>query len=149
MTTLFSLTTAVKRPSLLRLSLSILLILLLISGVVLYTSPIGQRYWANQTAALPVHGVQRVQLLSDTQLNHVFAPAVVELPAGTTLTWEFADVDEAGQPVAHNIVFADSASPVQAVGQYQRTFDTPGTFDYVCTLHPFMAGRVQVVAADN
>jgi plastocyanin len=34
----------------------------------------------------------------------------------------------------------------QRSGTFRRTFDQPGTYDYVCTLHPQMTGRVLVTA---
>ena len=108
-------------------------------------SPPGQRYLANQTAAPVEADVNRVLVLADDALNHVFSPAVIQVEAGTTVTWEFADVDEDGAPVAHNVVFGDAASPVLTEGDYSRMFAEAGVYDYVCTLHAFMNGRVVVV----
>mgnify|MGYP001047024852 CR=1 FL=1 len=85
-----------------------------------------------------------IELLADDTLNHVFAPAVTQIEPGTTITWHFRDVDEDGQLVAHNVVFDDQASPVQTTGAFSRTFTEPGTYQYVCTLHPFMEGAVIV-----
>jgi plastocyanin len=39
----------------------------------------------------------------------------------------------------------DSGEPL-ASGAFRRTFDQPGTYDYTCTLHPQMTGRVVVTA---
>lgn len=33
-----------------------------------------------------------------------------------------------------------------AQGTYSFTFRTPGTFDYICSIHPFMYGTVVVTA---
>ncbi|WP_205624178.1 plastocyanin/azurin family copper-binding protein [Amycolatopsis vancoresmycina] len=36
-------------------------------------------------------------------------------------------------------------SPTLQTGQsYQYTFSTPGTFEYLCTIHPFMTATVTV-----
>ncbi len=110
-------------------------------------SPPGQRYFANQTAAPAEADVNRVLVLADDALNHVFSPAVIQVETGTMVTWEFADVDEGGVPVAHNVVFSDEASPVLTEGDYSRMFAEAGVYDYVCTLHAFMSGRVVVVDA--
>jgi plastocyanin len=44
----------------------------------------------------------------------------------------------------HNVVFSDAASPEQATGTFRPTFDQPGTYTYVCTVHAFMEGVVIV-----
>ncbi len=47
--------------------------------------------------------------------------------------------------VQHDVVFDDgSSSARQRNGTWQRAFDRPGTYNYVCTLHPNMTGRVVV-----
>jgi plastocyanin len=71
-----------------------------------------------------------------------FSPAAIQVPAGTEVTWSFQD----GQ-VPHN-VHGDgwgSGEP-QRSGTFRHTFDRPGTYDYTCTLHPRMTGRVVVTA---
>jgi plastocyanin len=36
-------------------------------------------------------------------------------------------------------------SPLLAPGEtFTRTFDTPGVFPYLCSVHPFMTGSVTV-----
>jgi plastocyanin len=118
--------------------------LLLVAATAVFFSPIGQRWQADQTSAAPVQGANQIEILADNALNHVFAPAVTQVSEGTTVTWQFKDVDEDGQPVAHNVVFSDEASPVQATGSFSRTFTKPSTYVYVCTLHAFMDGVVIV-----
>lgn len=120
---------------------------LLIALMAVLLSPIGVRWRANQTAAAPVIGAVYIDILADPELNHVFAPAVTQIEAGQAVTWRFADIDEDGEPVAHNIVFDDMASPVQTEGTFSREFAEPGTYSYVCTLHPFMEGAVVVTEA--
>jgi plastocyanin len=74
--------------------------------------------------------------------NNAFQPPNAEAPTRTTVTWTNAD------QVPHDIKFADGQrSPVlQFGGTYQRVFDSPGTFDYECTIHLGMVGRVTVIA---
>jgi plastocyanin len=71
-----------------------------------------------------------------------FSPAAIEVPAGTEVTWSFQD-----GPVPHNVEGDgwESGDP-QRSGTFRRTFDQPGTYDYACTLHPQMTGRVVVTA---
>ena len=62
-----------------------------------------------------------------------FKPEKLTVEAGTTVTWRFED-----QGIPHDVVADDKSfkSEVQDSGQFQHTFDKPGTYKYVCTLHP-------------
>lgn len=68
-----------------------------------------------------------------------FQPAAVQVPTGTTVTWEWDDGD-----VVHDVAGDDFASELKADGEFAHTFDTPGTYTYECTVHPGMVGRVIV-----
>lgn len=69
-----------------------------------------------------------------------FTPGAVTIEPGTTVTWEWNDGD-----VEHDVVFDDFQSEVQSSGTYTHTFEEPGTYEYVCSLHPNMKGTVFVV----
>ena len=68
-----------------------------------------------------------------------FVPAVIEVPAGTTVTWRFDDGS-----VPHNVSGDGFSSPVQAKGTFTHRFERPGTYGYRCTLHDKMRGQVIV-----
>lgn len=68
-----------------------------------------------------------------------FQPAAVQVPAGTTVTWEWDDGD-----IVHDVAGDSFASELKAQGEFAHTFDTPGTYTYECTVHPGMVGRVIV-----
>jgi plastocyanin len=72
-----------------------------------------------------------------------FTPAAIEVPAGTKVTWTLADGS-----VPHDVKGDGfhSGEP-QTSGTYSYTFDKPGTYEYACTVHPQMTGRVVVTAA--
>lgn len=74
--------------------------------------------------------------------NNAFGPPNAEVPTRTTVTWTNAD------QVPHDVKFdgGPQSEVLQSGGTYQRVFDAPGTYDYVCTIHPEMVGRVTVVA---
>ncbi len=59
--------------------------------------------------------------------------------AGTTVTWVFQD------DMPHNVVGDGFASEIMQSGTFTYTFTDPGTYPYVCTLHPNMTGTVVVV----
>jgi plastocyanin len=69
-----------------------------------------------------------------------FDPVAVEVPTGTTVTWRFED-----GPVPHDVTGDGwkSGEP-QSEGTYRHAFDQPGTYDYRCTVHSGMKGRVVV-----
>ncbi|MUL63708.1 amidase [Mycobacterium sp. CBMA 234] len=73
--------------------------------------------------------------------NFAFAPATLTVPAGTTVTWTNHDEDP------HNVVAEGGQfrSPTMGSGAtFSYVFATPGTFAYVCGIHPFMHGTVVV-----
>ncbi len=73
--------------------------------------------------------------------NFAFSPVAVTVRAGTTVTWTNKD----GEP--HTVTERNKAfaSPVLSSGQsYSHTFTTPGSYSYLCTIHPFMVATVVV-----
>ncbi|MGW4525385.1 cupredoxin domain-containing protein [Amycolatopsis sp. NPDC004378] len=75
--------------------------------------------------------------------DFAFAPAATTVKKGTTVTWTNQDQD------AHTVTSTGSGGPLRSptlqTGQsYQYTFGTPGTFEYLCTIHPFMTATVTV-----
>jgi plastocyanin len=73
--------------------------------------------------------------------NFAFAPATLTVKAGSTVTWTNRD-DE-----PHTVAASDGSfhSPGMGTGAtFSHTFSTPGTFDYVCSIHPTMHGSVVV-----
>jgi uncharacterized protein (TIGR03118 family) len=74
-------------------------------------------------------------------LNLRFTPDAISIPVGGVLTWTNSD------GFAHTV--KGDATPFASgmlnnKGTFTQTFDTPGTFDYHCTIHPFMRGKVVV-----
>ena len=73
-----------------------------------------------------------------------FVPAEKSVVAGTTVTWVNLDGEE------HDVITNDLTiiSPLVKPGEsWSFTFDTPGTYAYVCDLHTGMAGVITVSAA--
>ena len=87
--------------------------------------------------AAPATGVTEV-VVKDMK----FAPRVIEVPAGTTVTWRFEDGD-----TPHDVKGDGFESEVMRTGTFTHTFATPGTYDYRCTLHSQMTGRVIVTGS--
>jgi amicyanin len=73
-----------------------------------------------------------------------FAPETLTITAGDTVTWTNEDA------VIHTATGVNGAFDSGDLDQgesYSLTFTTPGTYDYLCTPHPMMTGRIVVVAA--
>jgi plastocyanin len=73
-------------------------------------------------------------------LDNRFDPTATTVTPGTTVTWTW------GGRVDHNVTFDDgAASGSKSTGNYQRTFNTAGTFSYHCTIHgAAMSGTITV-----
>jgi amicyanin len=70
-----------------------------------------------------------------------FNPATLTVPVGTTVTWTNKDEEP------HTIAAKDGSfhSPgIDTHGTYSFTFTTAGSYDYTCSIHPFMTGTVVV-----
>ena len=71
----------------------------------------------------------------------VFTPGSVDIAAGGTVTWSFS-------ALAHTVTFQTANSPADVPAttnnQVPRPFPTPGTYHYICTIHPGMSGTVVV-----
>jgi len=73
--------------------------------------------------------------------NFSFAPAAASVPTGGTVRWTNRD------DVPHVIMSTEKnfKSPVlDTDGQFSHTFERPGNYDYFCSLHPKMTGRITV-----
>jgi plastocyanin len=68
-----------------------------------------------------------------------FEPPAIQVRPGTTVTWHFED-----GAVAHDVRADGFRSPIQKRGTFTHRFDQTGTFEYRCTLHVSMTGRVIV-----
>jgi plastocyanin len=80
-------------------------------------------------------------------VNNAFSPATITVPVGSTVTWQW---NSSG--VTHNVTFQDGVtSGNMNTGSFPRTFDTAGTFPYLCTIHGSlgMTGTVTVTAASG
>ena len=76
-----------------------------------------------------------------TMIGNSFDPVAVTVPVNGKVLW-------VGSGTTHNVAFGSADAPSGcgnwSIGDCLRTFPTAGIFDYVCTLHSGMAGRVTV-----
>ncbi len=82
-------------------------------------------------------------------VHNCFSPNPDMVAPGTTVTWKNTDTVShyvtSGQPSDNTTgtVF-DSGNLIKPQGTFQFTFANPGTFNYFCTVHPWMTGQVIV-----
>ena len=72
--------------------------------------------------------------------NFAFEPKTVTIKVGQTVTWTNQD------SVAHTVTGDGGidSGDLSKGKSYSKTFDTEGTFDYHCSIHPSMTGQVIV-----
>jgi LPXTG-motif cell wall-anchored protein len=78
--------------------------------------------------------------------DFAFSPKSITIDAGDTVTWRNTD------DVAHSATAEDGTFDTGTFGKgssRSETFDTAGTFQYICTPHPFMKGTIKVNAASG
>jgi plastocyanin len=77
-----------------------------------------------------------------------FVPDTLTVSKGTTVSWTNGDSTlhtvTSGSPEAGNSGTEFDSSYLAAGKTFQHQFNTAGTFDYYCTLHPYMKGKVVV-----
>jgi amicyanin len=73
--------------------------------------------------------------------NFTFAPAELTVSVGTTVTWDNHD-DIPHTVVEKNKLFRSKA--LDTDDSYSFTFTSAGTYDYFCSLHPHMVGKIIV-----
>ncbi|MCU1752878.1 cupredoxin family copper-binding protein [Pseudomonas sp. 6D_7.1_Bac1] len=74
----------------------------------------------------------------------MFGPKEVTIAVGTTVTWVNDDQTVHTLMETHK-VFHSAA--LDTNDQFSYQFNTPGTYEYYCTLHPQMIGKIIVSAA--
>lgn len=72
--------------------------------------------------------------------DFAFSPETVEIDAGATVTWTNLDTE------THTVVGDGGigSDELQQDGEYSKTFPTPGSYSYRCSIHPAMEGTVIV-----
>jgi len=93
-------------------------------------------------AAGPAGGAEPAQPVIELQA-FMFGPMALTVPAGTAVAWKNLD------PEPHTVVSLDGTFRSGALDQgesFTFTFAKPGTYRYVCSIHPQMTGTIVVTA---
>jgi polar amino acid transport system substrate-binding protein len=97
--------------------------------------------FAHAAAAQPAATDENVSIA-----NFTFMPPEQYVLVGKTVTWTNKD------PVDHTVTSVDGtwdSGPISTGNTFSYTFDQPGDFVYVCTIHAGMAGVIHAVADAN
>ena len=86
-----------------------------------------------------------------------FVPNILNISAGTTVNWTNGDLISyesfeleqvhtvtSGNPDTGNIGREFDSGFLHAGKSFHHTFNSTGSFDYFCFIHPFMTGRIVV-----
>lgn len=95
-------------------------------------------------------GVDRLAEAMITKFE--YQPAKIGVKAGTTVVWTNGDRFD------HDVLVVGRKSPagedtrselVNLNGKIAMTFNEPGTYVYICSVHPFMQGEIVVEPATS
>jgi amicyanin len=73
--------------------------------------------------------------------NFKFTPPTLVVTAGATVTWTNADDSP------HTVREIDGkfkSAALDTDDTYSQTFAEPGEYGYICSIHPYMAGKIVV-----
>ncbi len=75
--------------------------------------------------------------------DNYFLPAEISVPAGTQVTWLNSG------STRHTTTASGlwDSGAIDPGGRWAAVFRVPGTYDYACTIHPEMRGRLTVTAS--
>jgi plastocyanin len=73
-------------------------------------------------------------------VDFAYQPPLLNVTTGTQVTWTNAGV------APHTVSFqeGDSSGTLETGGTFERTFETAGSFAYICAIHPAMTGTINV-----
>jgi plastocyanin len=110
------------------------------SPSMLYQYPV----YAQTTAA----SVSIVQGSSSPTVSKPYDPSQLTVKAGTSVIWTNNDSTihtvTSGLPEKGDVGMLFDSSLISPGMTFVHVFDKQGTFDYSCTLHPFMHGQINV-----
>jgi plastocyanin len=94
-------------------------------------------------ALVPIAAARRARAAESmvTIDNFTFSPTPLTIPLGATVTWMNED------DIPHSIYCQSlnlRSHSMDTKESFAHRFDQPGTFDYVCGIHPHMRGRLIV-----
>ncbi len=118
-----------------KIVIGIVAVIIVIGGIFYFTQ---NKY---QPAQQPATQQPQTQVAANTISiqNFAFNPGTLTVTQGTTVTWTNQD------PTTHKIKSDTfNSSDLNQGDTFTFTFNTKGTFDYSCAIHPSMTGKIVV-----
>jgi plastocyanin len=101
-----------------------------------------------QTMTASSASVSIVPGSSSPTTSKPYDPSPLTVKAGTSVTWTNKDASihtvTSGLPEKGDVGTLFDSSLISPGDTFVHVFDKQGTFDYSCTLHPFMHGQIIV-----
>ena len=94
--------------------------------------------------------MKTIEIVKNADGKFVFSETNVKIKAGQTIKWVAVDAD-----VPHQLVPASEGDALTDTGEFDATnpptqrFDTPGTINYICAIHPSMRGTITVADTEE
>ena len=119
----------------------LLIALLLILSVALFACSQTKEQTSSQTTT--VQAPVKTESSSSSAMvkiqNFAYDSEVISIKKGESVLWKNYD------NVPHDVVFSDFKSPLLKKDQtFTQQFNVAGTYEYYCSLHPNMIGKVVV-----
>ncbi len=111
------------------------------AAVLMATLVFGIAALGGVTQNFAVRAQQAPQTLEVKIDNFSFGPGTLTVPVGTTVTWTNRD------DIPHTVVSTDKVFKSKVLDtdeKFSFTFNKPGTYEYFCSIHPKMTGKVVV-----
>jgi plastocyanin len=91
-------------------------------------------------------GSSSVSIVGATASSFAFSPRTIVITAGDTVRW----VNNSSTSEGHTATGKNFDSGFMKPGdRYSHTFKDPGSFSYICSIHPFMKGTVTVKSSGS
>jgi plastocyanin len=106
--------------------------------VIIVTAAAGGSWKA--VASAPTRGNKTAETVVKID-NFTFSPATITVTPGSTVRWTNHD------DIPHNVESEDKSFKSKAMGtdeNFSYTFTKPGTYSYLCSIHPRMTGKIIV-----
>ncbi|MET9906062.1 plastocyanin/azurin family copper-binding protein [Streptomyces sp. NPDC006476] len=110
------------------------------------TALLGALFVTGAAVVLPAPAAEAAGTHQVVMSGYAFAPRSLTVTAGDTVTW--TNRDQAPHDVKTTSGPASVHSPMLSKGgSWSHTFTTPGTYGYLCTVHPGMTAQLVVEPA--
>ncbi len=121
-----------------KIIIGIVILVIVIGGLYFFSQ---NQYQSNLPSVQPSTQEQQNNVDANTVTiqNFSFSPSTLTVKTGTKVTWVNQD------SVPHKIKSDTfNSSDLSQGDKFEFTFNTKGSFDYICGIHPSMKGKIVV-----